>query len=50
MTYNKFKDLQNRTQSGFVFKNKAFKIATNPKYDGFQRALASMVGTFFNER
>ena len=28
MTYNKFKDLQNRTQSGFVLKNKAFKIAT----------------------
>ena len=43
MAYNKYKDLANRTKSDIALKNKAYKIATNPKYDGFQRALASMV-------
>ena len=43
MDYNKYKDLKERTQSDIVLKNKAYKIATNPKIDGFQRALASMV-------
>ena len=28
--------------------NKAFKIASNPKYDGYQRGLAGMVYKFFN--
>ena len=50
MAYNKYKDLKGRTQSDVVLKNKVFKIATNPKYDGFQRALASMVWKFFNKR
>ena len=48
--YNKHKDLKRRTQSDIVLKNKVYKIAANPKVDGFQRALASMVYTFFNER
>ena len=48
--YNKYKDLKRRTQSDIVLKNKAYKIATNPKFDGFQEALASMVIKFFNER
>ena len=43
MACNKYKDLKNRTQSDIVLKNKAYEIATNPKNDGFQRALASMV-------
>ena len=50
MAYNKYKDLKGRTQSDIVLKNKAFKIATNPKYDGCQRALASMVCNFFDKR
>ena len=50
LAYNKYKDLKGRTQSDIVLKNKAYKIATNPNYDGFQRALASMVWKFFNER
>ena len=37
MTYNKFKDLKKRAQSDIVFKNKAFKIASNPKYNGYGR-------------
>ena len=50
MAHNKYKDLKEKTQSDIVLKNKAFKIATNPKHDGFQRALASMVWKFFKER
>ena len=46
VAYNKYKDLKNRTQSDIVLKNKAYKIAVNPKKDGFRRALASMVWKF----
>ena len=31
-------------------RNKAFKIASDPKYDGYQRALASMVYKFFDKK
>ena len=47
--YSDSKDLTNRTQSDKVLKNKAFKIANNPKYDGYQRGLASMVYKFFDK-
>ena len=43
MAYNKFKDLEKRTQPDKVLKNKSFKIASNLKYNGYERALASMV-------
>ena len=43
MAYGKTKDLVKRTQSDKVLKDKAFKIASNPKYGGYQRGLASMV-------
>ena len=46
MAYGDFKDLERRTQSDKVLKDKAFVIASNPKYDGYQRALASMVYKF----
>ena len=36
MTYGKTKDLVKRTQSEKVLKGKAFKIVSNPKYDGYQ--------------
>ena len=45
----KIKRLVKRTQSDKVFKNKAFKIASNPKY-GYQRGLASMVYKFFDKK
>ena len=41
--YGKSKDLVKRTKSDKVLRDKAFKIASNPKYDGYQRGLASMV-------
>ena len=34
--YGKSKDLAKRTQSDKVLKDKAFKIASDPKYDGSQ--------------
>ena len=43
MAYGDFKDVKRRTFSDKVLKDKAFNIAKNPKYDGYQRGLASMV-------
>ena len=50
MAYRKAKDLVKRTQSDKVLKDKAFKIASDPKYDGYQRGLASMVHTLFDKK
>ena len=36
----KSKNLAKRTQSDKVLRDKAFEIASNPKYDGYQRGLA----------
>ena len=38
-----------RTQSGKILRDKAFNIAKNPKYDGYQRGLASIVYKFFDK-
>ena len=46
MAYGKLKDLVKKTQSYKVLRNKAFKIPSNPKYDGYQNGLASMVYKF----
>ena len=43
MAYGKSKDLTKRTQSDKVLRDKTFKVASDPRYDGFQRGLASMV-------
>ena len=50
MAYGKSKDLVKRTQSDKVLRDKAFKIASDPKYDGYQRGLASMVYKFFYKK
>ena len=50
MAYGKSKDLAKRTQSDKVLKDKAFKIASDPKHDGYQRGLTSMVYTFFDKK
>ena len=50
MAYDKSNDLAKRTQSDKVLRNKAFKIASDPKYDGYQRGLASMVYNYFDKR
>ena len=50
MAYGKSKDLIKRTQSDKVLKDKAFKIANNPNYDGYQKGLASMVYKSFDKK
>ena len=50
MAYWKTKDLVKRTQSDKVLKDKVFKTASDPKYDGYLRGLASMVYKFFDKK
>ena len=50
MTYGDFKTLAKRTASDKVLRDKAFNIAKNPKYDGYQRGLASMVYKLFDRK
>ena len=50
MAYGDFKDLARRAASDKVLRDKTFNIAKNPKYDGYQRGLASMVYTFFDKK
>ena len=50
MAYGKSKDLAKRTQSDKVLRDKSFKIASDPKHDGYQRGLAWMVYKFFDEK
>ena len=45
--YSDSKDLTKRTIADKNFKNRAFDIAKDPKYDGYQRGLASMVYKLF---
>ena len=46
MAYGKSKDSAKRNR---VLKDKAFEIANDPKYDGCQKGLASIVYRFFNK-
>ena len=48
--YADHKDLINRTEADKVLRNKAYDIASNPEYDGYQRGLASMVDKFFDKK
>ena len=48
--YSDGKDLTKRTQSDEVFRDKAFEIANNLKYNGYQRVVASMFYNFFDEK
>ena len=48
--YSDSKDLTKRTIADKILKNKAFDIAKNPKYDGYQRGLTSMVYKFFDSK
>ena len=48
--YADHKDLINRTKSDKVLRDKAYDIASNPEYDGYQRGLASMVYKVFDKK
>ena len=50
MAYGDFRYLSRRTASDKDLKDKAFNIAKNPKYDEYQRDLASMVYKYFDKR
>ena len=50
LAYSKSKDLAKRTQTDKFLRDKAFKIANNPKYDGYQRGLALMAYKFFDKK
>ena len=50
MAYRDFKHVKRRTYSNKILRNKAFNVAKNPKYDGYQRGLASMVYNFFDKK
>ena len=50
MAYGDFKDLAKRTFADKVLRGKAFKIASDQKYDGYERGLASMVYIFFDKK
>ena len=46
--YEKYKEVENRLISDQKLRNSAYDIASNPKYDGYQRGLDSMVYNFFD--
>ena len=48
--YSDSKDLTKRTAADKILRNRAFNIAKDPKYDGYQRGLASMVYKFFDKK
>ena len=48
--YSDSEDLTKRTVADKILKNRAFNIAKDPKYDGYQRGLASMVYKFFDKK
>ena len=50
VAYSDFKDIKNRTAADKILRDKAYKIAKDPKYYGSQRGLASMVYKFFDKK
>ena len=50
MAYGDFKDLKRRTAADKVLRDKAFNIAKDIKYDGYQKELASMVYKLFDKK
>ena len=48
--YADHKDLINRSEADKVLKDKAYDIASNPEYDGYQRGVVSMVYKFFDKK
>ena len=50
MANGDFKDLNRRIIADKVLRDKSLNIAKSPKYDGYQRGLASEVQKFFDTR
>ena len=49
MAYGYIKDLRRKTASEKILRDKSFNVDKNPKFDGCQRGLASMVYIFFDK-
>ena len=49
-TYSDSRDISKRTAADKILKNEAHKIAKDPKYDGYQRSLGSMVYKCFDKK
>ena len=50
LAYGKYKDLNKRTKSSKVLRDKGYENASNPKYDRSQRRSASIVFSFFDKK
>ena len=50
MVHGDFEDFNRRIIADKLLRDKAFNIAKDPKYDGYQCGLASIVYEFFNEK
>ena len=50
MVYEDYKYLNRRTFADKILRDKAFNIAKDPKFDGYQRGLVSMVYKYFDEK
>ena len=50
MAYGDFENLARRAAFDKILRDKAFNIAKNPKYDGYQRGRASMVYKFLDKK
>ena len=50
MVYGDFEYLNKRTIADKVLRDKAFNTAKNPKYDGHQRGLTSIIYNFFDKK
>ena len=48
--YSDGKDLAKRTISDKILKNREYEIARNRKYDGYQRALTSIIYKCFDKK
>ena len=48
--YGDFKDLSRKTVADKILCDKAFNIAKNHRYDGYQRGIALMVYNFFDTK
>ena len=49
ITYGYYKEWTKRTVSDQILRDKAFDITVNPKYDGYQHTLVSMINKFFDK-
>ena len=48
--YSDSKNLSKRTSADKLLRDKAFNIAKDPKYDGYQRGLAPIVYKYFDKK